>query len=160
MVGYTQYLQKNNFKELLMLSLYESLDEKDKVYLHRFQLRRCLVNEGIVDTLSKRGKAILTKIASSANNIIHFLDKIKTEMFQHLDKILTEGKNKIKAKLQGDKNFINTVKKHINLNRNAFLADVKTCAQVSDFYTSKFRDSIMKSVLDSLHDLFVHKNTF
>ena len=157
MLNYNQYLNNDRFKELLMLSLYETISNEEKMCLHRFQLRRCLVNEGVIDTLSKKGKAVLLKISSTANNIVHFLDKIKTEMYQHLDKILTEGKNKIKEKLSGDKEFIKAIKKHIHVDKNAFIHDVKTCHQVSQFYTAKFRDSIMKSVLTSLHDLFVHK---
>jgi hypothetical protein len=148
---------KDNFKEMLMISLYESLSEEDKSILKRFQLRRCLINESIVDTLSKKGKEVLLKIASTAKNILEFLKKIKTELYNHLNIILTEGKNRIKRKLQADQNFVKTVKKHIHLDKNAFIKDIKTCHEVSAFYTDKFRDSILKSVLTSLHNLLINK---
>lgn len=157
MTSYIQYLNKENFKEMLMISLYETLSDEDKFCLKRFQLRRCIVNETIIDTLSKKGKEVLLKISSTARDIVHFLDKIKTEMYQHLSKILSESKYKIKDKLSGDKNFIQSVKKLINMDKNAFLHDVKTCHEISVFYTTKFTDSILKSVLSSLHDLFIHQ---
>ena len=75
--SYNQYLNKDNFKELLMLSLYEQLTEDEKTHLRRFQVRRSLVNEGIISTLSAKGKQILQKIASTASNIVNFLDNLK-----------------------------------------------------------------------------------
>ena len=111
--SYNQYLNKDNFKELLMLSLYEQLTEDEKTHLRRFQVRRSLVNEGIISTLSAKGKQILQKIASTASNIVNFLDNLKTQLGDHLTKVLTESKDKIKQKLREDKNFLLAVKKEI-----------------------------------------------
>ena len=155
--SYNQYLNKDNFKELLMLSLYEQLTEDEKTHLRRFQVRRSLVNEGIISTLSAKGKQILQKIASTASNIVNFLDNLKTQLGDHLTKVLTESKDKIKQKLREDKNFLLAVKKEITSDRNAFLNDVKTCKEVSVFYTTKFKDCILKDVMKSLHNLFIHK---
>jgi len=158
MLSYSEFCNDEfNIKETLMFFYYESLSNEDKEELHKFSLKRYMVNENVVNTLSAKGKQVLSNICNSVNSVVHFLEKIKKELYQHLSVILSSTKDKIKSKLAGDKDFIKSVKKQINIDKNAFVQDVKTCKDISSFYTSKFTESILKSVFTSLRNLIVHK---
>jgi hypothetical protein len=151
--SYNNFLIKN-FEESVMISLYENLTNEEKKYIKKNDVISYMVNESIVNTLSEKGKNILKKIASTANNIFNFLNKIKEELSKHISEVLTNTKNKLKEKLKGNQVFISAVKKEINSDRNAFLHDVKTCSEVSNFYINKFKDSMLNDVMKSLHNLF------
>jgi hypothetical protein len=157
MQSYKEFHNNTSIEEELMLSYYDRLDESDKKLLPRIYIRQYIINEGIIDSLSAKGKQVLSNICNSVSDVVHFLDKIKNELSQHLKVILTETKNKIKDKLKGDKMFLQAVKKQINIDRNAFMHDILTCKEVSMFYTSKFTESILNSVSKSLRNLLVHK---
>jgi hypothetical protein len=155
---YGQYLiVEENFKDLLMISLYESLTNEDKLELDKKLLNKYLINENIIKTLSEKGKSILLSLAKTASNIVNFLDNIKAELTKHIKEILTNSKEKIKQKLSANKVFVDSIKKEINVDKNAFLHDVKTCKEVSEFYVSKFQDCIINDVMKALKNLFVHK---
>jgi len=142
-----------------MVSLYDNLPIEEKVLLKKRDLNIFLVNEGIVSTLSEKGKEILKKISKTANNIFSFLNKIKEELSKHITEVLTNTKEKLKEKLKGDQVFISAVKKEIHVDKNAFLHDVKTCKDVSNFYTNKFKESILNDVMKSLYKLFKVKES-
>lgn len=143
--------------EELMLYCYDNLCQEDKKHLYRLSVRQYVVNESVIDSLSRKGKEVLLKICNSVGDVVNLLDKIKTELHSQLKRVLTDTKNKLKTKLQGDQNFIKVVKNHIHSDRNAFMKDVMTCKNVSDFYTSKFTESIINSVYKSLRNLLVHR---
>ena len=128
-------------------------EEADSLIINKESLESTL----LVKLLDVSCKEILKKIASTSSSIVHFLDNLKSQLGEHLEKVLTETKNKIKEKLKEDKDFLLAVRKEINADRNAFLKDVKTCHEVSIFYTTKFKESILKDVMKSLHNLFLHK---
>lgn len=155
---YNEYLEsRNNFDDLLRVHLYECLSENDKFILRKIDYKRVLINEGFVNTISNHGKEILKKLADRYNNIKSFLENIRLELSRHITEVLTTTKNKLKEKLKVNTVIIDSIKKEVNSDKNAFLHDMKTCQQVSEFYTSKFKDSIINNVMDSLHKLFLRK---
>ena len=97
--SYSQHNKKDNFEELLMLSLYETLSIEDKIHLQRFHVRKYLVNEGIISTLTTKGKEILKKIVDRCSDITNLLSHIKNELKVNLSKVLKEGSVNIKNKL-------------------------------------------------------------
>lgn len=154
---YKDFHNNLDIREELMLYYYDNLIQEDRNCLHRLHVRQYVINESIIDTLSEKGKKVLLSICNSVSDVVHLLDRIKTELFKHLKEVLTTTKNNLKTKLQADGNFVKVVKKHISADRNAFMKDVMTCKEVSNFYTSKFTDSIINNVFKSLRNLLVHK---
>ena len=154
-------IQKNevSYKEELILSLYETLSNLEKIELPKYFLKECLINESVIKTLSEKGKNILQKLANTASNVISFLTNIKKELSKHITDVLTKSKELIKTKLSQDKNFLDAIKKELNADRNAFLHDVKTCKEVSDFYTTKFKECIINNVMETLKKFLTQKQS-
>src|ERR1700761_5915068 len=107
---YKDFRNITDLKKELMLFCYDNLEESEKSALSRSYV----LNEGFIDSISDKGRKVLSKICNSVSDIIQFLDKIKKDLYQHLEIILTTTKDKLKAKLKADGNFIKVVKNQIN----------------------------------------------
>lgn len=119
-----------------------------------------LIKENVISAITATGKNILKKIAEKTKSLIDFINNIKTQLITHIDDILKNTKHKIKEKLKVDNNFISVVKKHISVDKNAFIKDVNTCKDVSDFYITKFNQSIVGEVMKALHNTFKTSESF
>jgi len=142
------YLKKSNL----------NLNQLNENFYDKLKARYDKAKQVAVD-MSDKAKEALQKIVTAAKDAVNFVGKIKEQLLEWCNKIISTTKDKIKGKLQADGKFMKAVKDKLSHDKNAFIKDLKTCTEVVNFYKNSLVNNIVKSFTTNLSGFLSKEDT-
>jgi len=157
----------------IMEKLYSNLSPKNKKevnsFLEKSEVKLSdIINENFWDKLTGRvdkaaevsdvlpdeSEGILKKLLKKAGQAMNFIGKLLKAVKEWLSNIITDVKEKVAGKLNGDSKFVSAVKKVANEDENAFVKDLKTSKTVYSFYKKDLLGNILGNMKKGLGNFF------